>query len=80
MGMPGLSNQASSRSPQLAEEPTLSMSQSEALNRALEKSPAVRAEKVAQAKALLAGGSYPSDSDLAKVADLLAKNLGQREN
>lgn len=56
------------------------MSQSDDINRALDQAPAARADKVAQAKALLADGTYPSDADLGKVADLLARNLDQAES
>jgi hypothetical protein len=54
----------------------LTMTDSEGLNRALQQTPTVRADKVAQAKALIADDSYPSAAQVAQVADLLAKNLG----
>jgi anti-sigma28 factor (negative regulator of flagellin synthesis) len=52
------------------------LSASEKVNRTLEQTSAVRPEKVARAKALVADGDYPSEADLGKVADLLAQHLG----
>jgi hypothetical protein len=65
------------------QEPTLEGDQltttdSEGLNRTLQETQAVRADKVAQAKALIADDSYPSHAQVAQVADLLAKNLGHK--
>ena len=54
----------------------LTTTDSEGLNRTLQQTPAVRADKVAQARALIADDSYPSHAQVAQVAELLAKNLG----
>ena len=45
------------------------------LKRALEATSDVRADQVARAKALIAGGAYPTDKDLDQVAGLLADKL-----
>lgn len=78
--MVGVSRQPSPQNTNPEQEPAVDMSQSDDINRALDQAPAARADKVAQAKALLADGTYPSDADLGKVADLLARNLDQAES
>jgi hypothetical protein len=50
---------------------------SEALDRALQETPEVRPERVAQAKALLNDDFYPPADVLAKIASLLAEHLSQ---
>lgn len=46
-----------------------------ALHEALEQTPVVRADKVAQAKALVANPNYPGDTLINQVAGVLAKGL-----
>ena len=48
---------------------------SQSLQDAVKLSSRVRPEKVAQAKALLSNGNYPSDEDLARLAAFLAGRL-----
>lgn len=45
------------------------------LTEALKAVPAVRAEKIAQAKALVADPSYPNDTTLRQVANVIAANI-----
>ena len=47
----------------------------ETVGRALGKSPAARADKIAQAQALVADTSYPSAAVLDRVAGLLARDI-----
>jgi anti-sigma28 factor (negative regulator of flagellin synthesis) len=44
----------------------------ESLNRSLEQTPELRAEKVAEAKALIQDGSYPPEVIIRKISALLA--------
>jgi len=53
----------------------LTLSGSDALNPTLGQTQTARAEKVAQAKALLQDSSYPSAAQVGQIAELLAKNL-----
>lgn len=53
----------------------VSLNSMDELKKSLNEAPAVRADKVAKAKALVADSSYPSDSTLSQVAGLLADNL-----
>ena len=62
--------------PQLGKDEA-TMTDSQALDRAWERTPAVRPEKVAQAKALIKDASFPSDSQIGQLADLLAKHLSE---
>lgn len=49
------------------------------LSRAMENVPAVRTDKVAKAKALVADPSYPSEATLSRVADVLTDHVEQPE-
>ena len=54
---------------------TMSFERTKALEQSLRDTPAVRTDKVAQAKSLVADPSYPSDQALSRMSDLLAKHL-----
>lgn len=58
-----------------AQQDDVSVGDTEFLQRSLQDSDSVRADKVAAAKALVADNSYPQDAVLSRVADVLAKNL-----
>ena len=47
------------------------------LNQSLAATPEVRADQVARAKALIADSNYPSEKQLDKIANLLARNWQQ---
>ena len=49
------------------------LTKTDALDAALKATPAVRAEQVARAKALIQDPAYPSDKVVAQVAGILAK-------
>ena len=53
----------------------MSLAGTEALDKAMQSTPAVRPEKVARAKALLADPAYPSAAVLNRVTDLLTQHL-----
>jgi hypothetical protein len=65
---------AAAPAPQLQPD-TVSLAGTEGLDRAWQQTPAVRPEKVAQAKALLTEEAYPSEAVLDKVAALIAEHL-----
>ena len=48
---------------------------SETLSRSLEQTPEIRADKVAEAKALIQDGTYPPAVIIRKISALLANNL-----
>jgi anti-sigma28 factor (negative regulator of flagellin synthesis) len=50
----------------------LALTSSDNLTRALAQTPEVRAEKVAEAKALIQDGSYPPEAIIRKISALLA--------
>ena len=54
---------------------TMSFDQTTSLEQSLKNSAQVRPEKVAQASALVADSSYPSDEVLNRMAGLLARHL-----
>ena len=54
---------------------TMSFNQTTSLEQALKNSAQVRPEKVAQASALVADPSYPSDEVLDRMAGLLAQHI-----
>lgn len=56
---------------------TMSIDQTTSLQQSLSDSSQVRPEKVAQASALVADPSYPSDDDLDRLAGLLAQHLNR---
>ena len=58
---------------------TMSFDQTQALERTLKATPQVRPAKVAQAVALAADASYPSDAQLSRLAGLLAPQIGDQE-
>ena len=51
----------------------------ESLNRSLEQTPAVRADKVAEAKALIEHGSYPPAVIIRKISALLAIKIDPQD-
>ena len=57
--------------PQLGQD-QLALNKTDSLNRALEQTPATRADKVAEAKALIQDGSYPPEVIIRKISALLA--------
>ena len=68
-----------------APEPCLGQDQlaataTESLNRSLEQTPEVRADKVAEAKALIQDGSYPPAVIIRKISALLAIKLDSQNN
>ncbi len=75
-GVTGISRRSKSRETQAAPEAQDSpcTNEAERLKRSLE-TPDIRADKVARAKALVSEPSYPQDSVLSRVADVLSKNL-----
>ena len=54
---------------------TMSFERTNSLEQSLKDAPQVRPEKVAQASALVADASYPSDDVLNRMADLLAQHI-----
>ena len=58
----------------------LAVAATETLNRSLEQTPASRADKVAEAKALLQDGSYPPAVIIRKISALLAIKLDPQNN
>jgi len=58
-----------------AADTTMSFDQTTSLEQALKNSAQVRPDKVAQASALVADPSYPSDEVLSRMAGLLARHL-----
>lgn len=52
----------------------------ESLNRSLEQTPEVRADKVAEAKALILDVSYPPAVIIRQISALLATKLGSRND
>jgi len=79
LGMNGLSSRVAARRTRVDRNPP-SLGAPERLDRASARTPTVRPEQVARAKALLADGAYPSEATLGKVADLLARHLGTGED
>ena len=68
---------AASTASRAAQEPRLesdklALTSSDNLTRALTQTPEVRAEKVAEAKALIQDGSYPPEAIIRKISALLA--------
>ena len=55
------------------------LAKSDALDAALKATPAVRAEQVARAKALIRDPGYPSDQVVDQVANVLAKHIRGKE-
>ena len=58
----------------------LALATSDTLNRALEQTPEVRSDKVAEAKALLQNGSYPPAVIIRKISALLAVKITSQDN
>jgi len=56
---------------------TMSFERTTSLEQSLKDTSQVRPEKVAQASALVADASYPSDEVLNRMAGLLAKNINR---
>ena len=67
------------RRPARLEQDQLTVTSSEKLSQALEATPAVRAEAVAQARALVRDTSYPPQELINKLAALLAVHLSTTE-
>jgi hypothetical protein len=57
----------------------VALATSETLNRALEQTPEVRSDKVAEAKTLLENGSYPPAVIIRKISALLAINFNSQD-
>ena len=55
----------------------MSFERTNSLEQSLKDAPQVRPEKVAQASALVADASYPSDEVLNRMAGLLAKHINR---
>lgn len=79
-GAPELSGVASStaRRPVRLEQDNLTLTAADTLSQALEATPAVRAEKVEQAKKLVLDASYPPDVLINKISALFAGHLGPK--
>ena len=58
----------------------LAATATESLNRSLQQTPEVRADKVAEAKALIQDGSYPPAVIIRKISALLAIKLDSQNN
>ena len=58
----------------------LTVATSSALNDALEQTPEVRADKVAEAKALIQNGSYPPEAIIRKISALLAVKIDSQDS
>jgi anti-sigma28 factor (negative regulator of flagellin synthesis) len=58
----------------------LAFTKTESLNRSLVQTPEVRADKVAEAKALIQDGSYPPAVIIRKISALLAIKLDSQNN
>ena len=58
----------------------LALTTAQSLNRSLEQTPEVRADKVAEAKALIQDGSYPPGVIIRKISALLAIKLDSQNN
>jgi anti-sigma28 factor (negative regulator of flagellin synthesis) len=58
----------------------LALTTTESLNRSVEQTPAVRADKVAEAKALIEDGSYPPGVIIRKISALLAIKIDSQNN
>ena len=58
----------------------LAFTTTESLNRSFEQTPEVRADKVAEAKALIQDGSYPPAVMIRKISALLAIKLAPESN
>ena len=58
----------------------MAVAATDSLNRSLEQTPESRAEKVAEAKALLQNGSYPPAVIIRKISALLAIKLNPQNN
>ena len=72
----GVNQQVVRREPSApAVDSTMSFNQTTSLEQALKNSAQVRPEKVAQASALVADPSYPSDEVLDRMAGLLAQHI-----
>lgn len=56
----------------------LAFTTTESLNRSLEQTPAVRADKVAEAKALIQDVSYPPEVIIRQISTLLATKLSSQ--
>jgi len=56
----------------------LAFTKTESLNRSLEQTPEVRADKVAEAKALILDASYPPEVIIRQISALLATGLDSR--
>jgi hypothetical protein len=75
MGMRGIQSRTPAAQPPVAQD-KLDLGAAAKLNRALEQTPDVRADKVARAKALVADQSYPPKAVLGQVAEALASQNG----
>jgi hypothetical protein len=58
----------------------VALAATESLNRSLEQTPEVRAERVAEAKALIQDGSYPPEVIIRKISALLAIKIEPQNN
>jgi anti-sigma28 factor (negative regulator of flagellin synthesis) len=58
----------------------VALTATESLNRSLEQTPEMRAEKVAEAKALIQDGSYPPEVIIRKISALLAIKIDSQNN
>ena len=58
----------------------LALTATESLNRSLEQTPVVRADKVAEAKALIQDGTYPPEVMIRKISALLAIKINSQNN
>ena len=72
---PEVTQRTPPRAPAAIGEDQANLSNTSALEGALQKSPATRPDAVARAKELLADPSYPSATVIDQTAKLLAKNL-----
>ena len=74
----GTQSTPTARGPRLGQD-NVALATSDSLDRALEQTPEVRSEKVAEAKALLQTGSYPPTVIIRKISALLAITINSQD-
>ncbi len=77
--MVGVPSRTTARAPLLGQD-NLALTSTDSLDTALAQTPAVRAEKVAEAKKLVLDTSYPPEELINKLSALLASQINPNNN
>ena len=77
--VPATSARTVDQQPRL-EQDKVALNTTESINTALQQTPEVRSEKVAEARALIQTGSYPPEAIIRKLSALLAISINSRNS